>query len=310
MRCPIPGCDHEEPSAELAARHAGSCRFLAAGGRPGFCYASPGEVASALRRRALRQEAEVILDLDLGGCAGSAPKRCICEIDEQAPGLLLRELQEGWSSVRIRLDTCTGLHRGWQLSSADQCTYERGAFPRSVDLAVFSGRYDNTYDYYTSRLSGWALCPRNSRRLLSPEAWDRTLVVSLRAAPGAEKQRRLRKLLQSCVQGAYNKVSVYVLGLVGDASLLDSEFPAGSDAWRTALRQKLRAEGTGLAASRRGEAERLLAASCPAVRREDIAAEYADCETDFLFITFALQEVAETVCQHLSTILETFKPRQ
>lgn len=313
VRCPIPGCDHEEPSAELAMRHSASCPVAAAaraaGGRLGFCYASPEEVSAALRRRALREIAEVILDLDLGS-ARSTPMRCVCEIDEEAPGLLLRELEEGWDSVRISLDKCTGLHRGWQLNDAARLDYEQGAFPRTVDLVVFSGSYDNTYDYYTSRLSGWSFCPRRRQRLLSADAWDRTVVVQLRAAPGAEKQRRFRKLLQVCAQGNFDTISVYVLGLLGDTSLLDSEFPSASDAWRNALRWKLSSVGSSLTAARRKEAERLLAASCPTVRRKDIEVEYADCERDFLFIAFASQEAAERFHQHLSGALDRAKSRQ
>lgn len=311
VRCPCPGCGHEEPTAELAILHSQRCPILLAaralGTWPGFCYCPPGEVLAALRRRSRREVAEAILDLDLGGCPGSAPRHCICEIDDEAPGLLLREVEEGWESVRIRLDTCTAVHKGWNLSSLAQRDCERGAFPRMVDLVVFSGCYDNTYDYYTSRLSGWALCPRNSRRLLSADEWSRTLVVSLRAAKNAEKQRRCRKLLHSCSQGAYDRLSVYVLGLMGDATLIDSEFPASTDRWRCALRSRLAAVGSMLAPPRRAEAEKLLAANCPAVRREDIAAEYADCETDFLFLTFATQEAGEHFHDLLQSAVQNLK---
>jgi len=165
--CPHPGCLHEEPSAELAALHAGACP--AALGR-GFRYVPAEEVAAALRQRALRQRAQLFLDADFGGCAGSAPMRCMCEIDDAAARLTFRELEEGRGMYRFSLQRCTGVHRGWQLDCDAQCTFERGAFPRTVDLVVFSGSYDHTYDYYTSRLSGWALCPCSSRRLLSEEA--------------------------------------------------------------------------------------------------------------------------------------------
>lgn len=304
--CPHPGCDHEEPSAELAVLHSASCPVgasHAARGCRGFCYALPGEVAAALRRRALRETAELILDFDLGGCSRSVPMKCLCEIDDETPGLTFRDLDDSRGSVKVHLDKCTGIHRGWQLDLQAQCAFERGAFPRTVDLVVFSGCYDSTCDYYTSRLSGWAFCPCASRRLLSGDAWSRTLVITLEAAPGSEKQRRAGRFLQSHSQGCYDKLSVYVLGLIGDSSFLDAEFPAAGDMWRIALQNQLQAVGASLSVERRREVEHLLAASCPAVRVEDIAAEYSECTTDFLFVTLASEEAAERFCRTLQAVI-------
>lgn len=231
------------------------------------------------------------------------PMKCLCEIDDETPGLTFRDLDDSRGSVKVHLDKCTGIHRGWQLDLQAQCAFERGAFPRAVDLVVFSGCYDSTCDYYTSRLSGWAFCPCASRQLLSGDAWSRTLVITLEAAPGSEKQRRAGRFLHSHSQGCYDKLSVYVLGLIGDSSILDAEFPAAGDMWRIALQNQLQAVGASLSVERRREVEHLLATSCPAVRVEDIAAEYSECTTDFLFVTFGSEEAAERFCRALQAVI-------
>merc|ERR1719330_161213 len=171
------------------------------------------------------------------GGEGQPPIECLGEIDEQVPSLVFRRQDEERGCIRFRLERCTGVYRGWQLRGAARRTLERGAFPREVDLAVLAGCYNNTYDYYTSRLSGWTFCPSTRMDLLSDEAWSRTLVVSFPAAAHGRKQQDALMYLQRHSQGTYDSVYLHVLGVIGDKDYSsDAEFLVATDAWRTALR--------------------------------------------------------------------------
>eukprot|EP00401_Gymnodinium_catenatum_P027849 CAMPEP_0117512542 /NCGR_PEP_ID=MMETSP0784-20121206/29084_1 /TAXON_ID=39447 /ORGANISM="" /LENGTH=455 /DNA_ID=CAMNT_0005308263 /DNA_START=1 /DNA_END=1365 /DNA_ORIENTATION=+ len=301
VRCPHPGCNHEEPTAALAAEHSALCRE----GGSGFRYADPKDISAALRRRAMCQKVEVIVDADFGGSRSSSPISCVCELDADTPSLLLRGQDMRRVSTRFHLEKCRGVQRGWQLDGQARRALERGAFPRTVDFVVLCGRYDNTYDFHTSRLSGWTFCPGSCNRVLSDDAWDRTLVVRWRAVPDSKKQRDGRLLLERHSQGVYDRVYVYALGVMEDsgASSLDAQFPATSDEWRVALRERLRAAGNAVSRARALEVEQLLEAPCSAMRKEDIALEYSDCDTDFIFISFDAQLHAEHFCRRLEAAL-------
>jgi len=208
--------------------------------------------------------------------------------------LVFRRQDEHRSCVRFQMDLCTEIHQGWQLSGLERQALERDAFPRAVDLLVLSGAYNCTYDYYTSRLSGWSFLPAERKTLLSDEAWDRTIAIAIPAPHGARKQQDAKLFLQRQSQGLYDKIFVYVLGVIGDACVAsDAEFPAATDSWRNLLAERLCSSGNAVRDLRASEIERLLAASCQMVTREAISLEYSRCMIDLLFVTFPSRLKAE-----------------
>jgi len=253
-----------------------------------------------LRRRRSREKVGLLLDGDLGGRADAPALDCLCEVDHDLPGLLFRRQDDRHSCLKFRFGAGTEVHRGWQLDGPARAALEKGAFPRLVDLIVFTGCYNNSYDYYTSRLSGWSLVPPERQALLPEEAWGRTVVVSFAARQGARKQQDAERFLSRQARGMYDKLFVYAQGVIGDSSVsADAEYYAGTDEWRDALRQRFESTSPRLRAARASEVENLLQAPCHAVTRESISLEYSQCMTDFIFVTLTSRSRAETFCELL-----------
>lgn len=330
VRCPHRGCSHEASSAADAACHAASCpvgarraaawragwEFAVECGRrrgaippPGFCYAPPSDVMATLKRWSLRERGDLTLDANLGGRPGASPLHCLCEVDERLPGIVFRRQDEIRNCLRFRLGSTTAVHRGWELGGPARRSFETAAFPRAVDLTVFAGCYNNTYDYYTTRLSGWSFVPSQREELLPPDVWERTLAVTFPAAPGAKKQQDASVFLRDASQRKYDQVYVYVLGVIGDSSACsDAAFPANTDEWRVATGQRFQDCEDKTKAARSSEVQRLLAVSYQAVSKEDISSEYSQCATSCFFVTFPSRLIAERFVTVLELAIRDAQP--
>mmetsp|Transcript_1805 Transcript_1805/g.5011 ORF Transcript_1805/g.5011 Transcript_1805/m.5011 type:complete len:442 (-) Transcript_1805:75-1400(-) len=311
--CPHPGCDHEEPTPFLATCHASRCPVAAARltleGYRGFRYAKPELLIAAWRCRAGREVADVVLDRDFGGCLGGVLRESACEVDRRSPALLV------YSGSAMKRFSLTRGHvevsKGWCLDEVARDDCERGAFPRVVkhlpllQTNCLYDEHDMWHDDGYTLLLGWVLCVEHSAhaalRVISEEAWSRTLVIRLAALPGGEKQNIAAELMKKQKKGLFDHLRLYVPGFV------DTMCPAAGDAWRQHLAQELRAAGQHLHKKKQSLLENFLAQSVEqAVCRGDIEAEYLHQRTDFIFLTFSSRFTAERFYQLLGDVLGDF----